>query len=140
MYRKVAIRRHRAEDEVDLFSLARDVFGSQPGWRDRRTLDVIECDVVFVAETEGLVAGYAAVEHEGDTVRIEQLLVSPVHDDEQVESQLLEYAEGYAIALGARALQAVVEQDNGQALTFYRGRGFVPVAPELVELVLPQSP
>jgi ribosomal protein S18 acetylase RimI-like enzyme len=139
MYRKVGIRRYRAEDEADLFGLARDVFGDRPGWHDRRTLDVIESDLVFVAETEGLLAGYAAVEHEGDTVRIEQLLVSPMHDDEQVEEQLLEYAEGYAISLRARALQAVVERDNEQALTFYRARGFVPIGPELVELVLPHA-
>ena len=29
--------------------------------------------------------------------------------------------------------------DLGRALDFYRGRGFVPVADEVLELVLPQA-
>jgi ribosomal protein S18 acetylase RimI-like enzyme len=138
MYRKVAIRPYSPEDEPRLFGAAKGAFGERVAFRDRRTLDVIERDFVFVAEIEGSMAGYAAVEHEGESIRIEQLLVSPEHSGEQVEAQLLEYAEGYAISVGARSLKASVEADNDRALAFYRGRGFVPVGPEVLELVLPQ--
>ena len=137
MERKVAIRPYRSEDEADLFSLARSLFGHRPEWRDRRALDTLETDVVFVAEVAGLTAGYAAVELSGDAVRIEQMLVSPVHDDERVEARLVEYAEGYAISRGARSLQVVVEADNLQALAFYRGRGFISAGADLLELILP---
>ena len=53
--------------------------------------------------------------------------------------QLLEYAEGFAIAEGAASLQVVVEEDNRRALDFYRGRGFVPAGEDLFELILPQA-
>jgi hypothetical protein len=33
----------------------------------------------------------------------------------------------------------VVEEDNRRALEFYRGRGFVPAGPDLLERALPQS-
>jgi ribosomal protein S18 acetylase RimI-like enzyme len=55
-----------------------------------------------------------------------------------VGRQLLEYAEGFAIAERAARLQVVVEGDNHRALDFYRGRGFVPVGDDLFELILPQ--
>ena len=71
-------------------------------------------------------------------VRVDQLFVSPEHEAEGVGRQLLEFAEGYAIWQGARALQVVVESGDDRALTFYRGRGFKPVADDLLELLLPQ--
>ena len=37
--------------------------------------------------------------------------------------QLLEYAEGFAIAERAARLQVVVEEDNRRALDFYRSVG-----------------
>ena len=67
------------------------------------------------------------------------MLVSPHHDDEDIERQLLAYAEGYAISVGARVLQAVVEPDNGRAITFYREQGFAQAGRDPLELVLPQS-
>jgi len=138
MYRKAAIRPYRVDDEPLLFGLASRVFGEMPGWHDRRILDVLESDVVFVAEVEGTMAGYEALERAEVAVRIEQLLVCPEHDDEGVGEQLLAYAEGYAISLGAPRLEAVVEPENVTAFAFYRERGFVPAGPDLLELVLPQ--
>ena len=139
MQRKVAVRPYRAEDEADLFVLARGLFGERLEWRDGRAIEVLETDVVFVAEVEGATAGYAALEQEEDTVRIEHLLVSPVHDDERVVTQLLAYAEGYAISVSARTLQVVAEADNDLARSFYRRLGFVPIGGDLLELVLPSS-
>jgi ribosomal protein S18 acetylase RimI-like enzyme len=134
----VAIRPYRPEDEPWLFNLARDAFGDKVEWQDQRTLRTLETDVVFIAEVSGSTAGYAALERLTDAVRIEQLLVVPEHKDAGVEGRLVEYVEGYAIFVGARSLQAVVEDDNLTALAFYRGRGFASVATSLVELVLPQ--
>ena len=44
---------------------------------------------------------------------------------------------GEAIAERARSLRIVVEETNQQARSFYRRSGFVPVEPELFELILP---
>jgi ribosomal protein S18 acetylase RimI-like enzyme len=138
-YRKAEIRPYRPEDEGLLFGLAKSTFGTEEAWDDARTLAVLEADTVFVAEVEGAAAGYVAVERSGDTVCIDQLLVSPAHEAEGVGRQLFEYAEGFAISQGARALQAVVEDENRPAVAFYRSRGFVHSGRDRFELVLPQD-
>jgi ribosomal protein S18 acetylase RimI-like enzyme len=136
-YRKATIRPYRAEDESLLFSLARGVFGDRSTWNDSRTITALETDTVFVAELDGALAGYVALEPSADTVRIEQLLVSPAHEGEGVGRQLLEYAEGFAISTQAQRLEVVVEEDNLRARAFYQGRGFVPADGDVLELVLP---
>jgi GNAT superfamily N-acetyltransferase len=107
---------------------------------DERTLGVLERETVFVAEVEGSPAGYVALEREEEArVRVDQLFVSPEHEAEGVGRQLLEYAEGYAIFQGAHTLRVVVSETDARAVGFYRGRGFVPVEPDVLELVLPQA-
>ena len=138
-YRKTIIRSYRAEDESLLFSLARSSFGERGTWDDRRTLTALETDTVFVAEIDGRPAGYVALEREGDALRIEQLFVSAEHADDGVARQLLDYAEGFAISQGAGSLEAIVESDNAPAVSFYRGRGFVPAGGDLFQLVLPRQ-
>jgi GNAT superfamily N-acetyltransferase len=133
-YRKAEIRPYRNQDEPLLFGLAQRSFGQLSGWSDRRTLQVLETNSVFVAEVERAPAGYVAVE-EAD----EQLFVTPEHEAQGVGHQLLEWAEGYAISLGARSLQVAVEPDNRRARDFYQRSGFVPVHGDLLELILPQQ-
>jgi GNAT superfamily N-acetyltransferase len=130
---QIDIRPFQNEDEALLFGLA-----SLDRGADERTLGVLERETVFVAEVAGVPAGYVALEQAEAAVRVDQLFVSPEHEAEGVGRRLLEYAEGYAISQGARALQVVVEGDNPRAEVFYRGRGFVPVGEDLLELILPQ--
>ena len=132
-YRKAEIRPLQQEDEPLLFGLA-----SLDRGADETTLAVLERETVFVAEVGGAPAGYVALEQTEQAVRVDQLFVSPEHEAEGVGRQLLEFAEGYAIWQDARALQVVVESDDDRALAFYRGRGFKPVADDLLELLLPQ--
>lgn len=132
-YRKAAIRILARDDEPLLFGLA-----SLDRGADERTLAILEHETVFVAEVEGTPAGYVAVERSGSSLRVDQLFVSPEHEAEGVGRQLLEYAEGYAIAEGADTLQVVVASEDRRALAFYRGRGFVQHGEDLVELVLPR--
>lgn len=132
-YRKAQIRPFRQEDEPLLFGLARLDRGA-----DERTLGVLERETVFVAEVEGAAAGYVALEQLEDAVRVDQLFVSPEHETEGVGTQLLEFAEGYAIAEGAATLQVVVAGGDRRATAFYRGRGFVPAGEDLLGLVLPR--
>ena len=134
MYRKAEIRPFQPEDEPILFGLARIERGA-----DERTLEVLEHETVFVAEVEGAAAGYVALDQRESRVRVDQLFVSPEHEEEEVGTQLIEYAEGYAIWRGARWLEVVVDQGDEVAVGFYRGRGFVPVEENLLELVLPQQ-
>jgi ribosomal protein S18 acetylase RimI-like enzyme len=138
-YRKAEIRPYRAEDESLLFSLAREAFGAYAAWNDRDTLAGIERDTVFVADLEGDRAGYVALSRAGDTILIEQLLVSPRHEHEGIGNQLVDYAEGFAISEGAARLQIVVEPDNRRARDFYARRSFRRAGDDLFELVLPHA-
>jgi GNAT superfamily N-acetyltransferase len=133
-YRKADIRPYRNEDEALLFGLASIDRGA-----DEETLRVLERETVFVAEVEGTAAGYVALAREESHVRVDQLFVSPDHEAEGVGTQLLEYAEGYAIYEGAAALRVIVSERDQRAVGFYRGRGFVPVDENVFELVLPQT-
>ncbi len=132
-YRKADIRPLRADDEPLLFGLASIDRGA-----DERTLEVLERETVFVAEVAGSAAGYVALASEESGLRVDQLFVSPEHEAEGVGRQLLEYAEGFAIAERARSLTVVVAEDDARAVTFYRDRGFVPAGSDLFELTLPQ--
>ncbi len=133
-YRKAEIRSIRPEDEALLFGLARLDRGA-----DERTLEVLLHETTFVADVDGQPAGYVALVAEEGRVRIDQLFVSPEHEAEGVGRQLLQYAEGFAISEGAGTLEAVVAADDARALAFYRSRGFVPVADDVLELVLPRA-
>jgi GNAT superfamily N-acetyltransferase len=133
-YRKAEIRPFREEDEAVLFGLA-----SLDRGADTRTIAVLEEETVFVAELEGSPAGYVALRPVGEAICVDQLFVSPEHEAEGIGRQLLEWAEGYAIAERAAKLQVVVEAENRRALEFYRGRGFAEAGDDLLELRLPQA-
>jgi GNAT superfamily N-acetyltransferase len=138
-YRKATIRPYSPADESLLFALARESFGDRPAWSDRGTLTALKTDTVFVATIDDEPAGYVALEREGDAVCVDQLLVSPRHEHEGVGRQLLEYAEGFAIAQGAVRLEVVVEGDDVQTRDFYRRRGFAAKSDSLLELALPHE-
>ena len=103
-------------------------------------LEVLRRDVTFVAREQGQPAGYVALRRkEGGAIVVDQLFVAPGHERRGIGHRLLAYAEGYAIAERAQSLQIVVEEGNQLARSFYRRSGFVPVEPELLELVLPRA-
>jgi ribosomal protein S18 acetylase RimI-like enzyme len=135
-YRKVTMRPFRREDEGLLFGVAKLAFGEQD---DDRTIATLSRTTVFVAELGGEPAGYVALDETEGAFRIEQLCVHPAHEAEGIGGQLLEWAEGYAIAAGVDELEIVVEPDNERALAFYRRRGFAPTSADVHVLVLPQA-
>ena len=123
-----------------LFGLAKGTFGGLPGWSDERVLEVLNSDVVFVAREDDQPAGYVALHAEAaGLIVVEQLFVAPGHEQRGIGHRLLAYAEGYAIAKRAQSLQVVVEESNQPARSFYKRSGFVPVEPELFELILPRE-
>lgn len=139
-YRKAAIRPYKPEDRPLLFGLARMSLGTNSRWSDERTLGVLEGDTVFVAEIDGVPAGFVAVDEGPQTLRIDELFVVPEHEDESVEWQLLEYAEGYAIASDSHRIEAVVDGDEPRTLAPFRRYGFAPAEGEgRLQLTLPQQ-
>ena len=139
-YRKAAIRPYKPEDSPVLFGRAHMSLSARSGWNDERTLRVLEGDTVFVAEIDGSPAGFVAVDAGPTTTRIDELFVVPEHEDESVEWQLLEYAEGYAIASDSHRIEAVVDGDEPGALAPFRRYGFAPAESDgLLQLTLPQQ-
>jgi len=137
---EVQIAPQAEADLPQLFGLAKGTFAGLPGWSDERVLDVLKRDLIFVAREEGEAAGYVALRREeGGAIVVEQLFVALGHEGRGIAHRLLAYAEGYAIAERARSLQVVVEESNRQARSFYSRSGFVPVEPELFELILPRA-
>jgi ribosomal protein S18 acetylase RimI-like enzyme len=125
-----------------LFSLAKGTFSENPGWSDRRVLNVLERDVIFVAHEGDRPAGYVALRPAGSPrlIVVDQIFVAPGHEQRGIGRRLLAHAEGYAIASGADAVRIVVEEGNWRARALYRRLGFVPVEREQMELVLPRLP
>ena len=130
------MRPFRTEDERLLLVVAKLAFATGD---DRRTIATLERDTVFVAELADEPAGYVAIEESDSSLRIEQLCVHPAHEEEGIGGQLLDWAEGYAISLGAGRLEIVVEAGNDRAADFYRRRGFIPAGDDVLALVLPQA-
>ena len=93
------MRPFRSEDEGLLFGVAKLAFADCD---DGRTIATLERDTVFVAELAGQPAGYVALEESAETLCIEQLCVHPAHEEEGVDNQLLDWAEGYAISTARR--------------------------------------
>jgi ribosomal protein S18 acetylase RimI-like enzyme len=136
----IEIARCPDEEVPLLFGFAKSVFADAPGWSDRKVLDTLTTDLLFVAREHGQAAGYVALRHEHDgAFLVEQLFVVPGHERRGVGHRLLDYAQGYAIAERAPALRIVVEQDNAPARSFYRRAGFLPVDVEIFELALPSA-
>lgn len=81
---------------------------------------------MFIAEVNGQQAGIIhVVQKKQGTAKISPLIVS--HDYQGrlgVGSTLLQYAEQYALDLGARQLYCTVAEPNHQALSFFRRKGF----------------
>lgn len=130
------MRPFRREDEGLLFGVAKLAFGEQD---DDRTIATLTRATVFVADLGDEPAGYVALDESDDAFRIEQLCVHPAHEAEGIGGQLLDWAEGYAIAAGVERLEIVVEPGNDRALSFYRKRGFALEAADVHALVLPHA-
>ena len=140
MASKIEIAPREDADLPQLFLLAKGTFGGLPGWSDMRVLEVLNGDVVFVAREDNKPAGYVALRHDDEgVVVVEQLFVTPGHEQRGIGHRLLAYAEGYAIAERAQSLHVVVEESNQPARSFYKRSGFVPVEPELFERILPRD-
>jgi len=101
-------------------------------------LELLERADVFVAEAEGEMAGFVAVEEEGDALAVRCVCVSPAFEARGVANQLVDWAEGLAIDHRLRRLTALVPAGDHPSLRLYRGHDFVPAAspaqPDMLQL------
>ena len=91
-------------------------------------LKLLERADVFVAEAEGEMAGFVAVEAEGDALAVRCMCVSPAFEARGVANQLVDWAEGVAIDRRLRRLTVFVPTGDHPSLRLYRRHDFVPAA------------
>lgn len=91
-------------------------------------LKLLERADVFVAEAEGEMAGFVAVEAEGDALAVRCVCVSPAFEARGVANQLVDWAEGLAIHRRLRRLTAFVPAGDHPSLHLYRGHDFASAA------------
>src|SRR5665647_1243463 len=130
---KCSVRDVSAADRGMLVLLAEETLhplaegsGHPERYHTAELLELLERADVFVAEAEGKMAGFVAVEAEDDALALRCMCVSPAFE-----------AEGVAIDRRLRRLTAFVPAGDHPSLRLYRGHDFVPAAaPEQPEMVL----
>ena len=132
---KCSVRDVSADDRGMLVLLAEETLhplaegaGHPERYRTPEFLELLERADVFVAEAEGKMAGFLAVEAEGDALAVRCVCVSPAFEARGVANQLVDWAEGLAIDRHLRRLTAFVPAGDHPSLHLYRGHDFVPAA------------
>ena len=122
--------------EETLHPLA-DGAGHPERYHATELLELLSRADVFVAEAEGELAGFVALEPEGDALAVRCVCVSPAFEARGVANQLVDWAEGVAIDRRLRRLTAFVPAGDHPSLRLYRGHDFVPAAaPAQPEMLL----
>jgi len=142
---KVQIRAMRGDDEGMLFYLAEETLhplalgAAHPERYDpSQLLALLGEAAVFIAENDGEVAGYIAVDREPGVLDVRCVCVSPAFEARGVAHQLVEWVEGLAFSEGRDRLRAVVPAADEPSQHLYHGHDFVARAdqdrPEMVVL------
>ena len=129
---RVQIRAMRSGDEGILLYLAEEtlhplaVGAAHPERYDPSQLLALLGDAtVFVAESEGEIAGYIAVDREPGALEVRCVCVNPAYEARAVAHQLVEWVEGLAFSEGRDRLRAVVPASDEASRHLYRGHDFV---------------
>ena len=141
---KCSVRDVSAADRSMLVLLAEETLhplaegaGHPERYRAAELLELLERADVFVAEAEGEMAGFVAVEAEADSLALRCVCVSPAFEARGVANQLIDWAEGVAIDRRLHRLTAFVPAGDHPSLHLYHGHDFVAAAaPERPEMVL----
>jgi N-acetylglutamate synthase-like GNAT family acetyltransferase len=132
----LVVREARGEELESLTRLAEvavpiDVVVAGGGVEPERVAEQLGGDRVFVAESEGRRAGYAAVSEHGDVLVLDQLVIAPTDQARHVGHTLLDWIEGYGVSRGLRAVRVPAAGADARARDFYTRRGYLPAAGEL---------
>jgi ribosomal protein S18 acetylase RimI-like enzyme len=87
-------------------------------------IDLLDRAEVYVAEAEGEVAGFVAVEAEGDALAVRCVCVNPAFEARGVANQMLDWAEGVGIDRGMTRLTAHVPVADNPSRHLYQRHEF----------------
>jgi len=142
---KVEIRTMRSGDESMLLFLAEENLhplatgaGHPERYDPDELLALLSDAAVFVAEAEGEIAGYVAIDREPEALEVRCLCVNPAFEAQAVAHQLVDWVEGIAFAERRGRLRVLVPAADERSQHLYRGHEFVarPASdrPEMVVL------
>ena len=130
---KVEIRTMRNGDESMLLYLAEETLqplaagaGHPERYDPGDLLALFGQAAVFVAESQGEIAGYVAVERAPEALEVRCLCVNPAFEAQAVAHQLMDWVEGLAFAERRARLRAEVPAADARSQHLYRGHAFVP--------------
>ena len=132
----LVVREARGDELASLSRLAEtavpiDVVAAGGGVEPQRVAEQLGGNRVFVAESEGRRAGYAAVSEHGDVLVLDQLVIARTDQARHVGHTLLDWIEGYGVSRGLRAVRVPAAGADARARDFYARRGYLPAAGEL---------
>jgi len=87
-------------------------------------VDLLDHADVYVAEAGGEMAGFVAVEAEGDALAVRCVCVNPGFEARGVANQLLDWAEGVGIDRGMTRLTAYIPVADHPSRHLYQGHEF----------------
>jgi ribosomal protein S18 acetylase RimI-like enzyme len=130
---KVEIRTMRSGDESMLLYLAEETLhhlatgaGHPELYDPSDLLALLTQASVFVAEAQGQIAGYVAVERAPEVIEVVCLCINPAFEAQAVAHQLMDWVEGLAFAEQRARLRAQVPAADEPSQHLYRGHAFVP--------------
>ena len=88
-------------------------------------VQLLERAEVVVAESDGEVAGFMAVEMQGDQLHVACVCVGPNYEARGVANQLIDWAEGMGIDRGLTRLTAYVPAGDHPSRHLYERHDFV---------------
>jgi GNAT superfamily N-acetyltransferase len=132
----LVVREARGDELDSLTRLAEvavpiDVVAAGGRVEPERVAEQLGGDRVFVAESGGRRAGYAAVSERGDLLVLDQMVIAPTDQGRHVGHTLLDWIEGYGVSRGLRAVRVPAAGADARARDFYTRRGYLPAAGEL---------
>lgn len=128
---KCEFRSARDDDRSMLVLLAEETLhplavgaGHPERYHAKEFVDLLDRADVYVAEAEDELAGFVAVEPEADALAVHCVCVNPAFEARGVANQILDWAEGVAIARRLSRMTAYVPVSDAPSLRLYRGHGF----------------
>jgi len=128
------IRAREPGDDISLTLLAEEVFrllaqasGHPERYASSQFLDLLERAEIFVAHADdvgGEVAGFVALEDEGDGLAVRCLCVAPACEAQGVAHQLLDWTEGLAYGRGRSTLLTTVAAGDQRSLRLFRSHAW----------------
>ena len=126
------IRSARPDDEPSVRRIVFDAYshyieriGREPGPMGDDYAARIDAGQVWVAEEGGEIAGLVVIEHEGDSVLLDNIAVSPHFQGQGHGRALMEFVEARARADGATSLRLYTHIKMTENIALYVKIGFV---------------